>query len=217
MSRTLPAGLTATLNDPFLIPVLFVRLEFDSAPLHLHTDLGTITTTDTSPNRVWTGTGDLGSVGPVEETDGVTPTGIEVSLSGIDSTLLDEARNQDYQDRPIYIYIGMRDAVTGALVSDIAEIFAGYMDQMIITSGRELSTITLSAESEQIRWTRSPAIYYDAATLQEAYAGETFFNYLPDMLNIQLRWGTNNPNVDLGARSPISLQNVVTNIAAGFF
>lgn len=198
MSRSLPANTSSALDDAFLVPVVFVELLFDSAPLRLHTDLGSIVTTDTSPNKTWLGAGDLGAVGPIEETEGAEPFSVELTLSGLDSTVLDEARNQDYQDRPVVIYVGVRDSVTGALVDNPTEIFYGQIDQMVITAGRQFSSVTVRAESEQTLWQRPAVIFYDAATLQDAYAGETFFNFLEELQNLQLRWGTENPNVNMG-------------------
>ena len=187
MSRSLHANIIAELPKPFLLPLLFADLQFDSGNIRLHDDLGDVIW----GGFTWSGTGDLGSVGPIKESDKLIPSGITLSLSGIDSGLLDEARNQDYQDRPIVLYIGMRNTITGALVSDPTEIFYGFMDQMKINTGRKTSTISMQCESEQKRWEQAPTEYYDDATLQTDFSGDLFFEFLPDMVNLKLDWGTN--------------------------
>ena len=71
-----------------------------------HDDLGQITTT--TPSATFEGVGDLGQIGTIKETERLVPAGVSVILSGIDTDLLDEARNQDYVDRTAIIYIRMR-------------------------------------------------------------------------------------------------------------
>ena len=202
MSRNLPASTAAALSDAFIIPVIFAEMLFDDAPLRVHSDLGTIISTDTSPEKTWLGAGGLVNISSIEETEGGEPHAIDLTLSGIDSTVLNEARNENYQERPCLLYFGVRNYLTGALLDNPAQIFYGFMDQMIIRSGRETSSVTLRVESEQSRWQRAPLKFYDTATLQADYAGDTFFNFLEDLLNKQLRWGTENPNVDLGPVQP---------------
>lgn len=164
----------------------------------------------------WIGAGSVASIGAIEETEGAAPYAVEIGLSGIDNSILNAAREVEYQDRVARLCLGVRDGITGTLITDPIELVYGLMDQMIITAGKETSSVMLRIESEQVRWTLPALKFYDAATLQSEYAGDEFFNYLEAMKNLQLRWGTNNPNVNLGNNAP-NPQVLINNVLRAFF
>ena len=189
MSRTLPTNISNALSDSFVIPVIFVQLEFDSGILYLHTDLGTIVTTDTSPNKTWLGAGDLGNVGTVEERNDLSPTAIQLQLSGLDSTIADECLNQNYYERPATLYLSLRNTVTGVLLDDPVEIFKGFMDVMQIISGPETATIQLTLESEFVEFDRAPMLYYTNTQQQESHSGDLFLEYVNAVSQVEILWG----------------------------
>ncbi len=198
--RSLDASIVSELGNVFLKPVQFLELQFDSGTVYLHDDLGQITTT--TPSATFEGVGDLGQIGTIKETERLVPSGVSVVLSGIDTDLLDEARNQDYVDRTAIIYIGMRNLVTGVMVSDPSEIFYGYMDQMRIISGDGPATIQLDLEHEQKRWEKAPLGIYDDATMQTEFSGDLFFEFLPHMISLTLEWGGRSANSGVSFGAP---------------
>ena len=159
--RTVP--FTANLNDAFIVPVIFAELEFDSQTRYLHNDLGTITTL----GHDWTGVGTFGSIEPLQERDDQSPTGTTLRLSGIDSVLLEEALVENYRDRPVTIYLGIRDATTGALTTAPMELFTGRMDQMRASAGGQTMSVEIVVESEMIDFQKA----LDAVFLRLGIAG----------------------------------------------
>jgi hypothetical protein len=186
MSRTLDAGLVATLDDPLIIPVLFVSLAFDEGVLYVHTDLGDIA----FGGNTYLGVGDLGSIEGIEERDDGSPTGIMLRLSGVDTTLLNEALIYNYFERAVTIYLGVRDIATGAMVTTPFELFVGRMDQMrILTGTSTTSVIEIAVESEMIEMERSLMRYFSDTELQRNYSGDLGFRYLTDMVNARITVG----------------------------
>jgi hypothetical protein len=187
MTRNIDAALLATLDDAWLNPVLFVKMEFDDGTLYLHNDLGDIIW----GGFTWLGTGDLGQVGEIEERDDRSPTGVVLRLSGIDTTLLNELANEDHFDRPVTIYLGVRDASSGALVSTPFEIFAGTIDHMTGASGTPTSMIEEQVESELMEFDNTPAIFFSDAQQQKNYPGDLGLKFLEAMANLKLKVGSN--------------------------
>lgn len=184
MTRGLDTTLSNTLDDSLLVPVLFVELQFGSGTVYLHTDLGTITTL----SQNWLGVGDLGSISAVEESSQIGANSISVSLSGLDSTILDQAVNQNYYERPARILVGVRDSATGALVSDPHELFYGKMDVMSVVSGQE-GAVNLVLESELADFDKASMEYYSDAQLQRDFSGDLGFKYLAQVQNVSIIWG----------------------------
>lgn len=176
---------SGVLNDPYVLPIIFAQLEFDSGVLYLHNDLGTITTL----GHNWLGVGSFGSIDAIEERDDGSPTGTVLRLSGIDPTLLENALTERYQGKPVIIYLGMRDVTTGALVSDPMQLFAGQMDQMAVVSGNQTAAIEMRVESEMIDFERSLMRFFSDAELQRRYPGDLAFQYLAKMVNHQVTIG----------------------------
>lgn len=187
-SRSLQSATYAALDDAFIVPVLFVELTFDDGIFRVHTDLGDISTAG-SPTPVWHGVGDLGSIDGIEEANDLTPTGIKLTLSGLNATVLNETMTQEYWDRPARILFGIRDSITGVLVAEPDEIWYGVMSVMASSYGNGQAAITVTAESELVLWNRPSNKLYTDAQMQSEYAGDTFFKYLPQLMDTKVLWG----------------------------
>lgn len=189
MSRTIPAGIDAVLDDAFVIPVFFVHLDFDTDPLYLHTDLGDITTL----SQTWTGTGGLGEISAIEETEEPKAPGLKLRLaitSEISGSIFQELTQQDYYQRPVIIYFSTRDTITGALLDTPFEIFRGKADVAEITHGLGSSYVDLVVESEWADGERANGELYSDAQLQSEYSGDLGFEFLPDLVNRRIVWGS---------------------------
>lgn len=173
------------LNDAALIPVIFADLGFDSAHLYVHTDLGTITT----GGHDWLGVGSFASISGIEETDDGTPTGMSLTLSGIDTTILTAALTEAYMDRPVVIYLAVRDMVTGA-ISSLHQLASMKMDSMVINAGNETARISLNTESEWINFDKSLMRYLSDSNEQLNYPGALGLIYLDDMINAKITIGS---------------------------
>lgn len=185
MSRTADSSILAALDDAEIHPVFLVDLGFDDAHLYVHTDLGDIS----YGGHTYLGVGALGNVKSIEERDDNTPSAVTLQLSGIDTTILNEALTQQYYDRPAVIYLALRNIVTGAIISTPFEVFSGRMDLMKITSGGPTSTVEISVESELIEWNRSLNRYFSDTELQRLYPGDLGFKYLSSMANLRVTVG----------------------------
>jgi hypothetical protein len=187
--RTLDGEIEAVLDDATLLPTYFVEILFDDFDLRVHTDLGEISTL----GETWTGVGKLGSIGAIEERDDSSPSGTTLTLNGLNAEILNEALDIDYYGRPVTIYLGMRDILTGVLVADPFEVFSGQVDQMHVAYGTDTATVSISVESEWIMFERSPMRWFSDNQLQRDHSGDLGFQYLAAMANLKITLGNGTP------------------------
>ncbi len=195
MSDRLPAASKAQTIATTVHPVVFVKLELTSVNgfQYIHNSLGDIVW----DGQTWLGVGDLGEVGVIQEGEQISPYSLLLTLSGIDSTLIDETVNQDYFNRPVKVYIGYLVTNTHALVEDPTLMWSGKIDDMTLLLG-ETNAIQLRAESDLAIFDLSNDRLYSDGDLQEEHPGDLFFIYQAQMKDLKLRWGGDTRSFDVG-------------------
>lgn len=190
MSRdNIPAAVDTSYDDAFVIPVWFVELDFDTDPLYLHTDLGDITTL----SHTWIGTGGLGAISPIEETEEVKAVGLKLRLDMTDEaagSIFQELTQQDFYQRECIIYTSTRDVSDGSLHGTPYEVFRGYCDVPEITAGHGVAFAELLIESEWSDGEKAFGELYSDAQLRSEYSGDTGFSFLTRLINARIGFGT---------------------------
>jgi len=82
------------------IPIALVKLEFASGDLRLHTQLGDILYN----GEVYTGAGDIGMIGPIDEDFDLTRNSMQIGLRGVPNEIIAIALGEYYHGRPATIY-----------------------------------------------------------------------------------------------------------------
>ena len=196
MSRGFPADVATALAQPNVSIVTFAKLEFPSGTIYVHNSLGTYTW---GPGD-WSGLGDLASISKVEEGIDVSPYGITLTLSGLNTTITAAALTEDYYMHPVTVYLGVLK-VDDSLVANPTQVWSGYMDQMNLTLGDDGGdAIQLIAESELARFNKSLNLLYTNVAQQEKYLGDLFFSHLHRIEGAKITWGartTGSGKIDL--------------------
>jgi hypothetical protein len=170
---------------PVVCPILMVEALFDSGTVRMWSGYG-----DLSWNGVtWIGTGNLLGIGTIEEASELRATGVDISLSGIPSDLLNIALAEPYQDRECRVYLGAFDSNTGALLGDPYRIFGGRMDIMQIRDGGDTATITISVESKMIDLERPRERRYEDADQTAFFPNDRFFKFVQSIQDSEVTWG----------------------------
>ncbi len=193
MSRSINANIVSALANPEIEPFYAVKLAFSTATLFLWTGYGD----KTINSETYIGSGNLLSIDGLEEASDLSASGTNIVLNGIDSTILTYALTEDYQGREVYIYWGVGG------VSEVVEVFSGYMDQMIITDKGETSTIKLSVESKLIILERANIRRYTEGSHSSVIATEgysnsndSFFRWVAKLQDVQVAWGRETESSD---------------------
>lgn len=139
-------------------------------------------------DNIWYGAGNLGSIGAIGETTEIKAVGMELALSGIPTEVLDIALQEDWQNRPAYVYLGILDS-QGQIDGEPALIFFGKMDRMAMVEGRE-TAITLSCESEMIDLERNRVRRYTPDDQRSVYESDAFCDAVAALQEVDVHWGT---------------------------
>lgn len=203
MSRTIPATTDTSLDDDFVIPVFFVQLIFDTVPVYVHTDVGTITDSSVSPEIPYLGAGGLGQISPIEETLQDRAGGIKLRLQITDETagsIFEELTQQDFFQREAVILFATRNTITGALHDDPFELWRGRCDVPEMEHGHTLSFVDLIIENEWADGDRATNELYSDAQLQSEYSGDLGFQFLNDLVHKSVPWVFNDAGTFKGPK-----------------
>ena len=182
MARSLDSALVTEATSSFFSFIVFVDIVLHDSTLYLHNALGSYT----FGGQTYLGVGDFGGIGSVEEGVALSPYNITLTLSGLDATLMSDVLTEAFYLRAVNLYIGAMDS-TGALVADPDKIWSGFTDHAEIVTG-EVNAIRLICESELIIFERNNGRVFSDADQQNAFSGDVFFEYLPQMEDLKVVW-----------------------------
>jgi len=185
--RTMTAGMVSEVTTAQLSPVLLVDMDF-STPVYLWTGYGTLT----YAGKGYLGTGDLGTIAPVEETTDLSARGLMFQLSGIPTAFISHALNDNYQGRSCSVQLGALSPTAGLIASPVT-VFVGRMDVMAISDDGSTAQITMSAESRLVDFRRVKESRYtdeEQGTIDANDKGLEFVNAIQEKT---IYWGSPNP------------------------
>lgn len=153
---------------------------------------------DTGDVRLWSGYTDLqidgdtylgthGLLGitSVSESGGISAEGIMITISGLDSTLLSQALNENYQFRPLTVHIGSISS-DGTVQSYI--LFRGRMSSAAITDNANKMTIVISGESRLVDLERTRSSLYTDQQQRDIKSGDAFFDQIVNIQDREIVW-----------------------------
>jgi hypothetical protein len=114
--------------------------------------------------------------------------GINVTLTGVKSSLVAVAKDHEYQGRPLTVMLGAFDT-SGDLVADPTIIFSGFMDIMTISESGETSTINIAVENKLIAFERARVRRYTAEDQKIDYPTDKGFEFVTAIVEKEIIWG----------------------------
>ena len=187
MSRDLNANNLTAAGAEIVRPVAFVELAYDTQTVRVHSAVGTLSW----GGYDWAGVGDFGAVDTIEETAELQVSGLTLTLSGINPDLVNDLLNEDYQGRPVKIYMGWLDA-DFLLPADPDLIFYGFMDTQTITLGTS-ATINITVENRLVDWDRPRVLRFNNETQQARFFGDRGFEFVEQAAEKRVVWGQKDP------------------------
>lgn len=183
-SRDITSTTIAAATAPTIHPVLFVKMQFDSGDVNLHSELGTIT----FGGDTYTGVGILGGISPAEEVSDLSNSQISLSLSGLPLDLTSVLFNEQYQGRTATVYLGYLDLTTNVLVDTPTILYRGLLDTADFKKGKTVS-ITVSIGSRFAAWDNPQPRRYNNSGQQSRYPGDTGLQYIEQATYKTVIWG----------------------------
>lgn len=185
MARTITASVVTELQLDRIRPRTLVHFNFDGGAVRLCDDIRDIV----FDGNTFTGVGHLGKVSPVNETAGLRANGINFTLSGIPSSLIDESTGQHVQGRTVEMWKAFLDS-GDALIADPIKVFAGRIDQMIIADAGDTVVITVSAENRLVDLDQPlETRFYTDQDQQSEFAGDLGMEFVTKMQSTIFVWG----------------------------
>lgn len=163
--------------------LVFVEMDFSSGFLRMNNSAQNMDWN----GLTWLGIGRVGSIDPVGEGVTLEARGLSFSISGIDPAHVSLALNEQYQGRACSMWFAPLNE-DYSVIADPVLIFSGRMDVMDIDMG-ENATITVSAESRLADWDRPRVRRYNSADQAITDPTDKFFEFVPQMVEKNIRWG----------------------------
>lgn len=150
MKRTLDAAVVAELSATVVRPILLVDLTFSDNTYHFWTGVGQITYN----GATYVGTGALGKIEGLNESNQVEASGVSITLEGIDSTYITESRGEISKSGPATIGLAFLDPL-GNIVGTPLTCFSGYIDNAELEFGASTGSVKLNIETRMTQINRS--------------------------------------------------------------
>ncbi len=183
MARILASAIVDEVTAASLRPITLVDFEFDGGSIFFWNGVGNTTIAST----VYSGIGSVLTISPIKETEAVKSTGVNISLNGIQSDLLSNAFGEDYQDRPVTIWLGFMNSDN--VFIDRVQLFKGRMDVVTIVESGPTAMITISAENILVSLERSRNRRFTDQDQQKQFPGDLGFQYVVSLQQKEVTWG----------------------------
>lgn len=182
MTTVTPAVATALSANPYVM-VRFVTFTFPGYTARLWTGIGP----KVYDGNTYTGTGNLGTIGPITDDVSLVAQRLQLTLSGVDASLMAECMDYLHQGTPVTILEAMMDQ-DGAITADPYSVFAGEIDTMYGTLGETL-TITVIVDNFISFIFRGPDGHRRTAADQEAiFSGDVGLAFAAKLI-LDIPWG----------------------------
>ena len=183
MSRNLTTALNNEFTSQDMAPFMAVDLAFDGGNFLTWTGYGNIE----FGGNTYIGSGDILTVGAVNESSEIKANGIQVTLSGIPTDLISSALTDPYQGRSAKLFLGIIN--DGVVVADPYMIFKGSMDLMTIDDGGDLATIALTAESRLIDLDRARERRFTSEDQKIDFPNDKGLEFITSLQEKAIVWG----------------------------
>lgn len=181
MPRPLTTAIENALASPTGEAVLLFQLNFSGGSLNLSNGAMPIT---------WSGTtfialGGLLSYDGLAESGDLSSSGLTISASGVDLTLIAALLNEGYIGKTVFMWRAYLDPVTCQPIADPIELFSGYMnggwtieeDYPEPNQGAGTCTVRVSCTDRLAQLDQKRGIQSNLGSHQSLYPSDQFFRY----------------------------------------
>jgi len=174
----------AALSAGVIYPAILVSLTFQTGTQYVWSGVGPLVWS----GNTYQGVGTLGKIGTVVEGIGVRADGTTVTLSGVDPTLYADCMNDIQLGAPALIYFALLSE--GAIIGAPYLLFSGLVDKPTVSESADSISITLNLESRMTNLQRASNKRYDSATQRAMYPNDSAFNWVEQLNDASIAWGT---------------------------
>ena len=148
-------------------------------------------------SETYTGAGNLLSISNTEDNLELKSNGLVITLSGMDATIVNYALTENYQNRPLTLFMGYVMGGTNEVAGTLT-LFKGRMTNLVIGDTPEGSTVTISAENRLVDLDRPSNLRYTKESQNFLHDGDTGFNRVASLQDKQINWGKSSDTAGKG-------------------
>lgn len=163
--------------------VVAVEILYTSTPVRAHTGVGTYVI----DGQDYIGVGQLGDISAIPQTSKSSPSNVDLTMSGLDPTLVAQTLNERSQGRKAKIMlcsIGEDESITSVSV-----LFSGRVSSQTYTYGKKTSVVVQLVD-RFADWERAGTKRFDYESHLARYPGDRIFKYLSQMASLPIYWGS---------------------------
>ena len=167
--------------------VYWFKLAFASGTLRLWTGYTNVTI----DSEEYLASGNIVQVSQVSETADIKATGLNINLTGLDSSILSAGLNDNVQGTNVKLFFGVLTTSSNAdaIVDTPYLIFEGFVDTMTLDEQGKESTLKFSCEHKLITLEKATDRRYTDADQQELFSGDKGCAFVTKLQNQSLAWG----------------------------
>lgn len=183
MARDLTAGFITEISANQLRAAILTVIYFDSGTTYNWTGIGNMI----YDGNLYVGVGDNVSFGRMEESQVVKATGTVMVLSGVKSSLVSIALQEQYQGRRAEIFFAVLDE-NMTVIEDPYQIFAGAMDVMEIEDNGQEATISMTVENDLIDLFKARVRNYTSEDQKAFFPTDKGLDFIPFIQDQEIIW-----------------------------
>ncbi len=184
MSRDLGADFIAEVSADGMYPIMLISAHFDSGDLNIWNGLGTLT----YGLNQYLGTIPILGIDAIREQKKTAATGLNITLSGLDTAIAELCDNEPYQGRNLEVALAVLDEA-GAIIGTPYTAFEGFMDVMKSSDSGKSIDVTVSVENALVSLERARDSKYTQEDQKIEFPNDTGFSFVSDIQNRVVTWG----------------------------
>ena len=155
-------------------------------------------------SETYLGAGTFLSIGDIEDNQDIASSGLQVVLSGMDATVLSYALNEDYQNRPIRVFLGFLSAGSSDVVGTLI-LFKGRMISLEVVDTPEGARVRIDAENRLLDLRRPSNLRYTKESQNFLFSGDVGLNRVNSLMDKEIIWGRTSTSAgDGGGKSDMN-------------
>ena len=162
---------------------LAVEIHYPNGAVRVHSGVGDITVNGYS----YKGVGALGGVDPVKQDSKTAPGRLNLSLTGLDGTLLTEVLNTKCQGSIAKVWLVVLDK--DEIFVSATLLFSGRVSSQRIKYGKK-AAITVELVDRLADWERGITDRFSDESHQARQPNDHFFRYITQMAEKPIYWGS---------------------------
>ena len=142
-------------------------------------------------SETYIGSGNILNISQISETSDTKASGIQINLTGLDSSILSAGLNDNVAGMIVELYFGVltTTANADAVVDTPYKIFEGFIDTMVLDEQGMSSSLKFTVENKMIILEKPSDRRYTDEDQKELFPNDRGLEFVASLQNKQIAWG----------------------------